>query len=137
MAAYEPVHYIPDADGLGEVTTSIRARDTDEVGDLRWELAQATNWRDGLPRIAHTLAKAALAGSGILEVEKEQLRGLLQSAADDVLDTYPDEVDAGRVGNWQLLATISALAAGEKTNAHYHFAWFEALTLTSQGAEAP
>ncbi|WP_172442100.1 DUF5631 domain-containing protein [Mycobacterium heckeshornense] len=33
----------------------------DEFG---WELGQATHWRDGLPRIAHTLTKAAFRHTG-------------------------------------------------------------------------
>ena len=46
---------------------------------------------------------------------------------DRVLDAYPDNVDAAVVANWQLLASIEALAAADKIGANYHFAWFQAL----------
>jgi len=41
-----------------------------------------------------------------------------------VLDSYPDNVDTHDVGNWQLLAAIDALAAGDRAAANYHLAWF-------------
>ncbi len=53
---------------------SIRARQTTDVEELGWALAQATKWRDGLPRLAHTLAKAASTGTGYLDSEVDLLR---------------------------------------------------------------
>jgi hypothetical protein len=44
-----------------------------------------------------------------------------------VLDAYPDDVDGAAVANWQLLASIEALAASDSIGANYHFAWFQAL----------
>ncbi len=65
-AAYQPGQYLAPVIGHKPVATSLRARDTAAVDDLGWELAQATKWRDGLPRLAHTLAKALSARTGCL-----------------------------------------------------------------------
>lgn len=132
-AAYAPGQYLPPAEDAQPTQMSIRARDTAEVEDLGWELAQATKWRDGLPRLAHTLAKAASTGTGYLDSEVELLREHLATVARRVLGDYPDHVDTANVGNWQLLATIDALIKGEKTAANYHFAWFQALSLALKG----
>lgn len=127
-AGYTPVHYLPPADEDTEpIPTSPRPRQGPVVDELGWELGQATKWRDGLPRLAHTLAKAASTGTGILESEIELLREQLVSIRDQVLNAYPDDVDAAAVANWQLLASIDALAAADKIGASYHFAWFQAL----------
>ncbi|KDF00272.1 hypothetical protein Y900_015320 [Mycolicibacterium aromaticivorans JS19b1 = JCM 16368] len=132
-AAYTPGQYLPPEEDAQPTQMSIRARDTPEVEDLGWELAQATKWRDGLPRLAHTLAKAASTGTGYLDSEVELLREHLAKVATKVLGDYPDHVDTASVGNWQLLATIDALIRGEKTAANYHFAWFQVLNLTLKG----
>ncbi|ORV59671.1 hypothetical protein AWC06_16240 [Mycobacterium fragae] len=127
-AGYTPVHYLPPADDDTEpIPTSPRPRQGPVVDELGWELGQATKWRDGLPRLAHTLAKAASSGTGVLESEIELLREQLASIRERVLNTYPDDVDAAAVANWQLLASIDALAAADKLGANYHFAWFQAL----------
>lgn len=127
-AGYTPVHYLPPADEDTETTlTSPRPRQGPVVDELGWELGQATKWRDGLPRLAHTLAKAASTGTGVLESEIELLREQLASIREQVLNAYPDDVDAAAVANWQLLASIDALAAADKIGANYHFAWFQAL----------
>jgi hypothetical protein len=112
---------------------SIRARDTTVVDDLGWELSQATKWRDGLPRLVHTLARAVSAKSGQLDSEVELLRDYLNSIARLVISKYPDNVIPGQVGNWQLMATIDALINDEKTLANYHFAWFQTQVLTREG----
>jgi hypothetical protein len=127
--AYHPGQYLRPAKDADSVSTSIRARDTHEVEELGWELSQATRWRDGLPRLAHTLAKAASTGTGYLDSEVDLLREHLATVAQQVLDGYPDHVETVMVGNWQLLATIDALIMNEKTTANYHFAWFQALQL--------
>ncbi|WP_142391298.1 DUF5631 domain-containing protein [Mycobacterium sp. ENV421] len=132
-AAYAPGQYLPPAEDAQPTQMSVRARDTAEVDDLGWELAQATKWRDGLPRLAHTLAKAASTGTGYLDSEVELLREHLANVAAKVLGDYPDHVDTASVGNWQLLATIDALIKGEKTAANYHFAWFQVLNLALKG----
>ena len=127
-ASYTPLHYLPEpADDTEPVPTSPRPRQLPAVQELGWELGQATNWRDGLPQMAHTLAKAASTGTGVIDNEIEFLHQHLASLHDRVLEAYPDNVDAAAVANWQLLASIEALAAVDSIGANYHFAWFQAL----------
>ena len=130
-ARYQPGQYLDPAEC--PIAMSIRARDTAMVDDLGWELAQATKWRDGLPRVAHTLAKAVSAKTGWLDSEVTLLREHLSTVRRHVLATYPATVSPTEVGNWQLLATIDALINGEKTVANYHFAWFQAQARTREG----
>jgi hypothetical protein len=128
-AGYTPIHHLPDGDE--PVPTSPRPRHAPDVEELGPELSVATQWRDGLPRLAHTLAKAASTGSGVLDSEVELLHQHLTAVSTRVLDSYPDQVDANHVGNWQLLAAIDALINGDKAAANYHLAWFQALTATT------
>lgn len=136
-ATYAPGQYLPPVEDTEPTQMSIRARDLHDVDELGWELAQATKWRDGLPRLALTLAKAASTGTGYLDSEVELLREHLATVARQVLGDYPDHSDAAKVGNWQLLATIDALIKNEKTAANYHFAWFQALSLALKGEVHP
>ncbi len=121
-AGYTPIHHLPDEDE--PVPTSPRPRRAPDIDELGWQLSQATQWRDGLPRLAHTLAKAASGGTGVLDSEVELLHQHLTTVSTRVLDAYPDRIDADDVGNWQLLAAIDALVAGDKAAANYHLAWF-------------
>ncbi|MBV8182962.1 MAG: DUF5631 domain-containing protein [Mycobacterium sp.] len=130
-AATEAGHYRPESDTDEPVPTSPRRRLAPEVEELSWQLSDATHFRDGLPRLAHTLARAASRGTGVLESEAQQLHDELIKLADRVLDQYPDNVDAADVGNWQLLAAIEALVNGDRTAANYHLAWFLACTTTA------
>ncbi|MDQ1320007.1 MAG: hypothetical protein QG655_1250 [Actinomycetota bacterium] len=114
------------------VSMSATPREVAAVRDLGWELTRATLWRDGLPRLAHTLARAATTGTGWLESEAALLRDHVGATADRVLAGYPENVLAKEVGNWQLLATIGALVSGDRVAAAYHFAWFTA-GATEQG----
>jgi hypothetical protein len=132
MATHLPGQYCHQRPGAGHVAMSIRPRDVAAVGDLGWQLAQATRWRDGLPRLAHTLAKAVTAQTGWLDSEAGLLRDFLAAVSHAVMASYPTNVDSDQVANWQLLATIDALINGEKTLANYHFAWFQAHTLTRE-----
>ena len=103
------------------------ARKVDPVQDLGWKLRQATQWRDGLPSVAHTLAKAWALGSGARPVELEQLAQALAAQRETVLDSYRGgDVSPHEVGNWMLLATIEAVHAKQPMLAAYHFRWFEA-----------
>lgn len=130
-ASFHPGHYLPQDDD--PPTTSTRPRHTPDIEEFGWELNRATHWRDGLPRIAHTLAMAAARQTGVVESEADELRQELVKAADKVLDTYADDiVNTDDVGNWQLLAAIDALVAGDKTIANYHLAWFLACTAVHQ-----
>lgn len=132
---YTPIHHIPEDDE--PVATSPRPRCVPDIDELGWELNQATQWRDGLPRLAHTLAKAASAGTGVVDKEVDQLREHLAAISARVLDSYPDNVDSNDIGNWQLLAAIDALVAGDKTAANYHLAWFKACSTTTTGQALP
>jgi hypothetical protein len=123
-ATYTPGHYLPNPDAEEPVAMSSRPRHAPDIEELSWQLGDATHWRDGLPRLAHTLAKAASRGTGVLESEAEQLHTELTTLADRVLSSYPDAVDAAEVGNWQLLAAIDALVTDDWTAANYHLAWF-------------
>lgn len=123
VASYTPIHHVACDDG-DPPATSTRPRSAPDITDLGWELCQATQWRDGLPRLAHTLAKAASAGTGVLDSEVDLLHQHLNTISSQVLDGYPDKIDAHAVGNWQLLAAIEALISDNKTIANYHLAWF-------------
>lgn len=124
-ATFAPGQHLPSADE--PVPTSPRARHGPAADELGWELGQATKWRDGLPRLAHTLATAACRGTGVPDDEIELLRDYLGTIGDRVIEHYPNDVDGTEVENWQLLATIAALVDGDRTEAAYHFTWFQAL----------
>lgn len=117
------------------VAMSLAARRTAAVDDLAWELARATRWRDGLPRLAHTLARAAWGRTGCLESEVTLLREHLDAIAGTVLNSYPDDVMDADVANWQLLATVEALVDESPTLADYHFAWFHARATMDTSAD--
>jgi hypothetical protein len=133
LAVWTPGHYLPPAKDADPVPMSFRARQVPDINDLNWEITQATNWRDGLPRLAHTLTKAGIAGTGVLETESDLLYAHLTAVRDKVVKSYPDNVDATDMGNWQLLAAIGALIAKDTTALKYHFAWFQALSMATQG----
>ncbi|MFM9035518.1 MAG: DUF5631 domain-containing protein, partial [Mycobacterium sp.] len=125
-AVYQPGPGPAAADG--ETAVPDCARETVPVDDLAWELSQTVRGRDGLPRLAHTLARAASSGTGVLDSEIALLRRHLDATAGEVLDSYPAAVNHDRVADWQLLAAVDALVHERITTANYHFAWFLALT---------
>jgi hypothetical protein len=111
-----------------EVTdTSSRPRELPEVDDLGWVLGEATHWRDGLPRLVNTLAKAGAAGTGIVEAEIDILRVYLDTSRYQILAQYPD-VDSGLLLNCLLLAATEGIATKNQVSANYHFAWFQLLS---------
>jgi hypothetical protein len=128
----QSVIYAP-SDPLGwaadyDVTdTSSRPRELPAVGDLGWLLSEATHWRDGLPRIVHTLARAGAAGTGIVDAEIDLLRVYLDTSRYQLLAQYPD-VDHAVLLNCLLLAATEGIATGDLTSANYHFAWFQKLS---------
>ncbi len=130
---HTPDRYVPEADE--PVPTSPRPRHAAEIEELGWELGSATLFRDGLPRLAHTLAKAASSGTGVDPSEVELLQNQMYSVGERVLDAYPDEVSSNDVGNWQLLAAIEALVRGDRTGANYHLAWFQASMASISGQQ--
>lgn len=135
-AVYQPGQHLPRADAEDRGQTSGQTWQSTPVDDLGWELVKATKWRDGLPRLAHTMARAASARSGYLGSEIDLLRMHLGTAAGTVLSGYPGSISAADLGNWQLLAATEALISGEKDRANYHFAWFLARTAAAQTAGA-
>ncbi|MCV7343948.1 DUF5631 domain-containing protein [Mycolicibacterium rhodesiae] len=110
-----------------DAPTSLEARELPRVDDLGWKLVEATHWRDGLPRMVHTLAKAGAARTGILDAEVDVLRVHSDTARYQLMAQYPD-VDAALLSNCLLLAATEAIALGDEVSANYHMAWFEALT---------
>ncbi len=121
---YQPGQRLHPADGDEPIPMSRTARQSTPVDDLGWRLTRATKWRDGLPRLAHTIARAASARSGVLDSEVELLGEHLASITRSVLDRYPDPTAGPDIGNWQLLAAIDAVLLGETITADYHFGWF-------------
>jgi hypothetical protein len=105
---------------------SVQPRELPAVQDLGWQLSQATHWRDGMPRIVHTLAKAAAAGTGVVEDEADLLRVHLDTARYQMLDQYPD-VDLTLLLNCLLVAATERFVSGDSISANYHFAWFQKL----------
>jgi hypothetical protein len=106
---------------------SPQGRAVPPVDDLGWKLVEATHWRDGLPRMVHTLAKAGAARTGVVEAEVEVLRVHCDTARYQLMAQYPD-VDPATLSNCLLLAATEAIAVGDQLSANYHFAWFEALS---------
>jgi hypothetical protein len=101
------------------------ARTGPEVEELRPALVEAVRRRDGLPRIAQTLALATTRGTGVTDNEIDLLLDAERSSCQKVLD---DPHDVSRVADWMLLAAIDALIQGHEWLAHYHVAWYEAIS---------
>ncbi|MGH3578462.1 MAG: DUF5632 domain-containing protein, partial [Mycobacterium sp.] len=87
------VTYAP-GDSLGWATdydvpdTSSQPQELPPVDDVGWALSEATHWRDGLPRMVHTLAKAGAAGTGVVDVELDVLRVHLEIARYHLMAQY-------------------------------------------------
>ncbi|WP_059014805.1 DUF5631 domain-containing protein [Mycobacterium sp. M26] len=128
----DPFSYVRDR----STASAPDARRLSEVDDLGWKLGEATHWRDGLPRIVHTLAKAGAARTGVVDAEVDVLRVHSDTARYQLLAQYPD-IDAALLSNCLLLAATEAIAVGDEVSANYHFAWFEALNAppTSQWSD--
>ena len=101
------------------------ARTGPEVDELGPTLVEAVRRRDGLPRIAQTLVQAATRGTGVTENEIDVLQREQQAAYQKALE---DPSDLSRVSDWMLLAAIDALLGGHESLAHYHVAWFHAVS---------
>jgi hypothetical protein len=126
-ATYTPGDPFGDATQFDVTTTSPAVRRTELIDDLGWQLTEATHWRDGLPRMVTTMAKAGSAGTGLVDAELDVLRVHLDTARYQLLARYPD-VDPAVLLNCLLLAATEAIARGDQTTANYHFAWFKALS---------
>jgi hypothetical protein len=126
-ASYAPSDPLGWATDYDPTDTSSQPRELPAVDDLGWLLSEATHWRDGLPRMVHTLAKAGASGTGIIDAEIDILRVYLDTSRYQLLAQYPD-VDAGLLLNCLLLAATEAMATGNAVSANYHFAWFQMLS---------
>jgi hypothetical protein len=127
VASYAPGDSLSRSAHFAATNSSVRPRELPPVEDLGWALGQATHWRDELPRIVHTLARAAAAGTGVVDEEVDLLRVHLDTARYRLLGQYPD-TDPALLLNCLLLATTEGLVAGDTTAANYHLAWFQKLT---------
>jgi Family of unknown function (DUF5631)/Family of unknown function (DUF5632) len=126
-ATYAPSDPLGWATDYDVADTSSQPRELPAIDDLGWVLSEATHWRDGLPRMIHTMAKAGAAGTGILDAEIDILRVYLDTSRYQLLAQYPD-IDAGLLLNCLLLAATEGIATGNLVNANYHFAWFQMLS---------
>jgi hypothetical protein len=127
LGTYAPGDPLGWATDYEVAETSSRPRELPAVDDLGWLLGEATHWRDGLPRMVNTLAKAGAAGTGIVDAEIDILRVYLDTSRYQLLAQYPD-VDAGLLLNCLLLAATEAIATKDLVSANYHFAWFQMLS---------
>jgi Family of unknown function (DUF5631)/Family of unknown function (DUF5632) len=128
MVTYTPGDAMDRPADFAAMKSSVQPRELPAVDDLGWELGRATHWRDGVPRMVHTLVKAAVAGTCVVEEEEEVdlLRAHLDTARYQVLIQYPD-VGSALLLNCLLLAATESLVTGDSISANYHFAWFQKL----------
>jgi Family of unknown function (DUF5631)/Family of unknown function (DUF5632) len=127
LATYAPGDPLGWASDYDVTDTSSQPRELPAVEDLGWLLGEATHWRDGLPRMVHTLAKAGAAGTGVIDAEIDILRVHLDTSRYQLFAMYPD-IDNGLLLNCLLLAATEGMATGNLVNANYHFAWFQMLS---------
>jgi Family of unknown function (DUF5632)/Family of unknown function (DUF5631) len=127
LATYAPGDPLGWASDYDVTDTSSQPRELPAVEDLGWLLSEATHWRDGLPRLVHTLAKAGAGGTGVIDAEIDILRVYLDTSRYQLFAMYPD-IDTGLLLNCLLLAATEGIAAGNLVNANYHFAWFQMLS---------
>jgi hypothetical protein len=123
-APSDPLGWATDYEGRD---TSSQPRELPAIDDLGWLLSEATHWRDGLPRMVNTLAKAGAAGTGVVDAEIDILRIHLDTSRYQLFAQYPD-IDTGSLLNCLLLAATEAIATGNLVHANYHFAWFQMLS---------
>jgi len=131
-ATYAPSDPLGWATDYDVTDTSLQPRELPAVDDVGWLLGEATHWRDGLPRMVHTLAKAGAAGTGVLDAEIDILRVYLDTSRYQLFAQYPD-IDVGLLLNCLLLAATEGIATGNLVNANYHFAWFQMLSVPWAG----
>ena len=127
LATYAPSDPLGWAADYDVTDTSSQPRELPAVDDLGWLLSEATHWRDGLPRMVHTLAKAGAAGTGVIDAEIDILRVYLDTSRYQLFAQYPD-IDSGLLLNCLLLAATEGIATGNLLDANYHFAWFQMLS---------
>ena len=126
-ASYAPGDFLGRSANVVATNSSVQPRQLPVIEDLGWVLGQTTHWRDGLPRIVHTLAKAAAAGTGVVDEEVDLLRVHLDTARYRLLGQYP-EFDPALLLNCLLLAATEGIVTGDLIAANYHLAWFQKLS---------
>jgi hypothetical protein len=126
-ATYTPGDPFGNAAQFAVMTRTKAVRRAPEVEDLGSRLAEATLRRHGLPRIAHTIAKAGAAGMAVVEAELDVLRVHLDTVRYQLLARYP-EAPSALLLDCLLLAATERVAAADQTSANYHFAWFQILS---------
>ncbi len=129
--SYAPGDSLGWLDDFSDTKSSGQPRELPALDDLGWELSQATHWRDGLPRMVHTLARAA-AGTGVAEEEIDLLRVHLDTARYQLLIQYPN-IDPALFLNCLLLAATEGAVTGDLVSANYHLAWFRELSAPTDG----
>jgi len=117
MATYTAGDFMGRPADFAATESSVQPRELPAVDDLGWELGRATHWRDGLPRLVHTVAKAAAAGTGVVEEEVDLLRIHLDTARYQLLIQYPD-VGSALLLNCLLLAATESLVTGHSISAN-------------------
>ena len=127
LATYAPGDPLGWASDYDVTDTSSQPRELPAVDDLGWLLSEATHWRDGLPRMVNTLAKAGAGGTGVIDAEIDILRVYLDTSRYQLFAMYPD-IDSGLLLNCMLLAATEGIATGNLVNANYHFTWFQMLS---------
>jgi hypothetical protein len=135
VATYAPGDSLGWSADFAATQSSMQPRELPPVDDLGWQLGAATHWREGLPRMVHTLAKAAAAGTGIAAEEVDLLRVYLDTARYRLLDQYP-AVDPTLLLNCVLLAATEGIVTGDPISANYHLAWFLKLNALRAGRRA-
>ena len=120
-ATYSPGDPLGWSIDFAATQPSVQPRELPAVDDLGWQLIQATHWRDGVPRIVHTLAKAA--ATGVVDDEVDLLRVHLDTARYRLMDQYPD-VDPPLLLDCLLMAATAGIVTGDLISANYHFSWF-------------
>lgn len=133
-AAYQRHGYIPDVGPGDPALSGERARYGQYVDELGPTLVDAVRRRSGLPRIAQTIAGAAVRRTGVLDSEADVLRAEIDGLRRDVTGRYPQH-DAVAVGDWMLLSAIEALIGGHLELAHYHLSWYIASFATTAGRQ--
>lgn len=129
---YRPGDRLGWASDFAATETSVTPRELPLVRDLGWQLSEATHWREGLPRMVNTLAKAGSAGTGVVDAEIDLLRVHLDTLRYQLLAQYPD-ADTALVLNCMLLAATEAIATGDTVSANYHYSWFRAMVAPPVG----
>lgn len=129
---YRPGDRLGWASDFAATETSVMPRELPLVRDLGWQLSEATHWREGLPRMVNTLAKAGSAGTGVVDAEIDLLRVHLDTLRYQLLARYPD-ADTALVLNCMLLAATEAIATGDTVSANYHYSWFRAMVAPPVG----